>query len=216
LRHHQNHRRLVMKKITIVVTMIAMAVLTAGSIAADTEAVDDDPPGRIVAARGNLDTLAGTLRWERDEWYLGIADGRLYELHLGPYGHRDEPIFTAGTSATTEGFVYGTHIAPITVETAGTTHRFWSSDRMPMWAGSGEGGGRVAWDDDAVPQGQRLAVQDDEEVRGLQAGPRALADRRFGDGVQRAPGAPGTPGEAPREIERGFRNDPPGAGRFRD
>lgn len=195
-----------MKRITVVLTMVAMAALTAGSVAANTDAVADDPPGRIVATRGTLESLSGTLRWERDEWYLS-TDGRMYELHLGPYGHREEPIFTAGDSAATEGFVYGNHIAPITVDTAGTTHQFWNSDRMPMWAGSGEGGGRVAWNEEAVPQGRRLAVQDEEVRRGLQSDPEAVENR---------PGGRNAQGRTDDEIERGFRNNPPGAGRFRD
>lgn len=168
-----------MKRTAIVLMMAAMAALTAWSAGADTATFDEDPPGRIVATRGNVQTLTGTLQWERDEWYLITGADGMYELHLGPYGHRDEPVFTAGTPARTEGFVYGNHVAPITVDADGTVHRFWTTDRMPLWAGSGEGGGRVAWTDDTVPQGRRLALQDDGEVRG-------------------------------------FRNTPPGAGRFRD
>ncbi|TVR71349.1 MAG: hypothetical protein EA427_04525 [Spirochaetaceae bacterium] len=201
-----------MKKMTIVLTMIAMAALTAGVIAADTDASNEDPPGRIVAARGNLETLSGTLRWERDEWYLSTGPGTLYELHLGPYGHREEPIFTAGASAATEGFVYGNHVAPVTVDTMGETHRFWTSDRMPLWAGSGEGGGRVAQTSPEIPLGQRLAQQQEDQAGpgqppGEQVGPRSFSGE--GDGV-------GTRGAPAEEVQRGFRNEPAGGGRFRN
>lgn len=166
-----------MKRIPLVLVLmvVAIATLVAGTVVADIPAVDEDPNGRIVAARGTLGSLTGTLRWERDEWYLATGNNGVYKLHLGPYGHWDEPLFTAGVTATTEGFIYGTHIAPLTVRSEGETHRFWNTDRMPLWAGSGEGAGRVAWHTDEVPRGQRRALRSDGEISGPQPRPRAFA-----------------------------------------
>ncbi len=197
----------------VMVILIAIMIVVAGSaVMADNATTadmpfDDDPPGRVVANRGVQQTLSGTLRWDRDEWYLatGSTDadaGALYELHLGPYGHRAEPVFTDGASAVADGFVYNEHMAPISVDTGGETHRFWNTDRMPMWAGSGEGGGRVAQTNPEIPVGQRLAVQGEEPAPGRQTGPRAFA-------------GPGT-GQDSDGVERGFRNEPPGVGRFRN
>lgn len=199
--------RTTMTIITMVITMImGSAIVFAGTPAAET--LDDDPSGRIVAARGELTALSGTLVWERDEWFLHTGTGSAYELHLGPYGHREEPVFTAGTPAETEGFVYRDHMAPISVDTDGETHRFWDTNRMPLWAGSGEGGGRVAQTNPEIPMGQRLAMQEDRDLgEGLQVGPRDFAGQGGGAGARAVP---------EDRIERGFRNEPAGAGRFRN
>lgn len=175
-----------MKRIAMVLVAMVIVGSLVGAQATAVDAVDQDPSGRIVSARGTLQTLSGTLRWERDEWFLATDSHALYELHLGPYGHQDEPLFTGDVAAVVEGFVYGDHIAPVTVATAGDVHRFWATDRMPLWAGSGEGGGRVAQTNPEIPMGQRIARDNQPEK------PQA------------------------EETQRGFRNEPGGAGRFRN
>lgn len=132
--------------------LAAALMLTAatGVILAD----DDDPSGRIVAARGERETLSGTLTHEHGEWYLNST----WELHMGPLGHGDEQLFAHGAAADVDGFVFRNHIAPITVATNGETHEFWEENRMPRWAGTGEGGGRVAHTNPDIPTGNRAAV----------------------------------------------------------
>ena len=201
-----------MRKIFIVLISLAVVIGMASAHPRPTAADQEDhldPSGRIVAARGSLETLSGMLKWEDDEWHLALPSGGImYELHLGPYGHREEPVFTDNTSAEVEGFVYRDHISPVKVITGGETYQFWTTERMPMWAGSGEGGGRVAWEYGDIPQGQRFA--DGENAysgNSVQTGPREDPDARprLGEAVNRQESAGGAPGGA---LERMKRNSP--------
>lgn len=141
-----------MQRITVLV--VAVALLGLGSVAADDH--DAEPVGRVVAAQGVLEEYVGTLRYMRNEWFL-VRNGEEYELHMGPFGHTDEPVFKDGAQAVVAGFVFRNHIAPMTVTADGQTHTFWNADRSPTWAGSGSGGGRVAHSDpDIEPTGRNL------------------------------------------------------------
>ncbi|SIQ19661.1 hypothetical protein SAMN05920897_10534 [Alkalispirochaeta americana] len=155
-----------------------------------------DPPGRVVAAQGTMDTLSGNLVWEDQEWHLReSSSSRMYELHMGPYGHQEEPLFSTGATATVKGFVLGGHIAPVSVESEGSTREFWTPARIPRWAGSGEGEGRVAWERDDVPQGHRLAVADPGNRANRESAddaPRLLRNRRTD-----SPDSRGTPQTRP-------------------
>lgn len=149
-----------------------------------------DPPGRVVAARGILATLEGSLIWEDQEWHLREpGSSRMYELHMGPYGHQETALFTDGADARVEGFVLGDHIAPIAVHSEGGTREFWTASRLPRWAGAGEGEGKVAWQDEEVPRGQRLAGTDSGQQINRREGAdaRLLQNRRSGETRARTP-----------------------------
>ena len=177
----------------IIVLAVAIAVLGVGSAIAHDH--DGEPVGREVAAQGVLMEYVGTLRYMRGEWFL-VRNGDEYELHMGPYGHADEPVFEDGVQAAVHGFVYHNHIAPITVTADGQTHTFWTVNRFPAWAGSGEGGGRVAHSNpDIEPMGRSLFGLD--------------AERRFEPPEDTRRFSP------PDNAAPGFRNTPPGWGRRR-
>ena len=78
----------------------------------------------------------GTLVPEGEEWRLQ-AGGKLYELHLGQFGHDGQTAaaLRAGAQATVNGFISGDHISPITLETGGATLRFRAEDGRPLWGG---------------------------------------------------------------------------------
>ena len=155
-----------MKRAMMITTALAFA-LVAGTLMADTAvALDEEPTGRVVSARGERGSVSGTLVHQHDEWYLdesaaGESGATLWELHLGPYGHGDEQLFTPGVTAQVGGFIYDQHIAPISISIGDSVHEFWQESGMPRWAGSGEGGGQVAQRDATIEPGGRMAVAGD-------------------------------------------------------
>ena len=104
----------------------------------------DDPSGKEVATYGTYGVLEGSLHNVKDEWYLA-CDGKMYEMHMGIYGHNEPDMFLEGAPAIVSGFIYQQHIAPVQVETPQTTRQFWSEDRFPKWAGGGDGRNQVAY-----------------------------------------------------------------------
>ncbi|TVR55657.1 MAG: hypothetical protein EA426_14685 [Spirochaetaceae bacterium] len=174
-------------------------------------AAEEEPVGREVAAYGTLAEAEGTLNFMHDEWFLTNPDGE-FELHMGPFGHTDEPVFAENTNAWIRGFFLGDHIAPVEVRTENATHDFWTVERFPIWAGSGEGGGRVAHTNPEIPIGRR------EETGEFGLGGRLgdpderrfdpPEDRRFEPPVERR-------FSPPADAEPRFRNAPPYQGRNR-
>ncbi len=186
-------------------TVIAIAVLGTWPAWAH----DDEPVGREVAAYGTLEEREGTLQYMRDEWFI-VTNGDEYELHLGPYGHADEPPFVDGETGTARGFVWTDHMAPIAVETDRGTQEFWTEQRLPIWAGSGEGGGRVAHTNPDIEPPRREAV--DELALGERLGDPE--DRRFVPPEDRRFAPPSDRQfQPPEDLEPRFRNEPPGLGR---
>ncbi len=188
--------------------LVGAAIALLGGFAV---AGEEEPVGREVAAYGDLAEAEGTLNFMRDEWFLTNRDGE-FELHMGPFGHTDEPIFAENTNAWIRGFFLGDHIAPVEVRTENETHEFWTVDRFPIWAGSGEGGGRVAHSNPEIPTGRR------EEAQAHALGERLgdpderryepPAERRFEPPVSRR-------FSPPADVEPRFRNTPPYLGRNR-
>lgn len=160
---------------------IALAIGAVLMIVTTVVAADDDPSGRIVAARGNRDSVEGTLLFQHDEWFVVVTEGSQageWELHLGPYGHLDTPPFVTGETAVVDGFVYTDHISPITVSTATKVHQFWQDSRLPQWAGEGTGGGRVAHSRPEIPTGERMATQQESVDRNRVNTPPGLGRNR--------------------------------------
>lgn len=92
--------------------------------------------GREIVEQGVRGSVTGTLVPEGEEWRLQ-AGGKLFELHLGQYGHDGQATeaLRAGAQATVNGFISGDHISPITLEMGGTTLRFRAEDGRPLWGG---------------------------------------------------------------------------------
>ena len=127
---------------TVIRLAVVLAVIAGLALPASAGA-DEDPGGRDIARMGTLHTVEGILRSVDDEWALE-SETTLYELHMGRAGHEAELPFRDGAHAVVRGFVHKEHIAPIVVETGGTASRFWTEDRYPVWAGSGQRRNAVA------------------------------------------------------------------------
>lgn len=116
----------------IALALAATLVPAASLFAQDAEELT----GRQIVEQGFRGSVTGTLVPEGEEWRLQ-AGGKLYELHLGQYGHDGQAAaaLKAGAPATVKGFISGDHISPITLETGGTTLRFRAEDGRPLWGG---------------------------------------------------------------------------------
>lgn len=112
-----------------------LLVLLAGTVSL---MADDGPGGRDVAAAGVFGTVEGFLFTEKGEWYLS-SDGTTYEIHMGNLGHSGSIQLEEGAYAKAEAFIMDTHLAPVSLETGENTYHFWTEDRRPVWAGSGNG-----------------------------------------------------------------------------
>ena len=186
------------KSWSILMVLVLMGTTGVSSVVAQSAATaDEELVGRDVAREGTLQTVDGTLRYQDDEWYLS-AGRRVYELHMGPFGHDESLALRDGSLARVEGFVVGDHIAPLSLVSEGVTHEFWHADRYPLWAGAGNRRNAV----DAAGQGAS---------RPADAGVRALAFNRAGTVAASAR----TPAQSGDSFERGFRNQDlrPGIGR---
>ena len=116
----------------IALALAAIIVPAASLFAQDAEELT----GREIVEQGVMGSVTGTLVPEGEEWRLQ-AGGKLYELHLGQYGHDGQAAsaLRAGAQATVNGFISGDHISPITLETGGATLRFRAEDGRPLWGG---------------------------------------------------------------------------------
>lgn len=116
----------------VVLALAAMLVPAASLFAVEQEEL----VGRDIVELGTVGTVTGTLVAEADEWQLQVGD-TLYDLHLGQFGHDGETTaaLEAGAEATVDGFLYGEHIAPITLTTGDTTLRFRDEEGRPLWSG---------------------------------------------------------------------------------
>ena len=112
---------------------LAVTLVPAASLFAEDA---DVLTGREIVEQGVRGSVTGTLVPEGEEWRLQ-AGGKLYELHLGQFGHDGQTAsaLRAGAHATVNGFISGDHISPITLETGGTTLRFRAEDGRPLWGG---------------------------------------------------------------------------------
>ena len=153
-------------KIFIVSSLLAI-LMTVGAVADEVASV-----GRDVARAGSLEDVTGTLQYQDNEWYLD-ANGSVYELHMGVFGHEDGLPFSDGASADVNGFMTPGHIAPVRVVSGDQVVEFWHTDRYPLWAGSGERRNAVDPDSGARANGA------DDATRGLGA------NRDTDDGFER-------------------------------
>lgn len=119
-------------RLIVVLALAALLVPPAALFAQEAE----EPSGREIVDRGTVGRLTGTLVADGDEWQLQVDD-RLYDLHLGQFGHDGKTTTTlrAGDRATVKGFIYGAHVSPITVESGGKTLRFRDENGRPLWSG---------------------------------------------------------------------------------
>jgi hypothetical protein len=120
-------------KMIISMFMISLLLLSGATLMAD---ADEEITGRVVVERGTVGTLTGTLAADGDEWVL-MAGSRLYEIHLGQFGHDGKTTATLieGAEAVVEGFIYGDHVSPVMMESEGLSYRFRDQDGRPLWAG---------------------------------------------------------------------------------
>jgi hypothetical protein len=121
------------KTYAIVALALAVTLVAATSLFAQDA---EDLTGREIVEQGVRGSVSGTLVPEGEEWRLQ-AGARLYELHLGQFGHDGQAAaaLRAGAHATVNGFISGDHISPITLETGDTTLRFRAEDGRPLWGG---------------------------------------------------------------------------------
>lgn len=105
--------------------------------------------GRDFVRLGKMETLTGTLKRMRGEWFLTVKDVD-HELHLGDHEHRAKTgiALEVGKTATVKGFVYKQEkseqvdVAVCTITLDGKEYRFRNDDGSPLWRGrsAGQGG----------------------------------------------------------------------------
>jgi hypothetical protein len=105
------------------------------SIAACKTPAQEEIKGKDVVAAGTVQSMSGTLREEGHEWVLVTVE-RDYELHLGPEEYRESKGFTMtdGEKAEVQGFVYKTHISPISIKTGTASIHLRTKEGKSIWA----------------------------------------------------------------------------------
>jgi hypothetical protein len=93
--------------------------------------------GRDLVQLGKVATLTGTLEQHGDEWGLKVGTTS-YEIHLGPADYRKSQglVLKNGSQATVKGFVYGTDVAVMEIQTGGKKITLRDDTGRPAWAGS--------------------------------------------------------------------------------
>jgi hypothetical protein len=93
--------------------------------------------GRDFVQLGKVATLTGTLEQHGDEWGLKVGTAS-YEIHLGPADYRTNQglVLNNEDQATVKGFVYGTDVAVMEIETGGKKITLRDETGRPAWAGS--------------------------------------------------------------------------------
>jgi len=93
--------------------------------------------GSDFARLGTMTALSGTLVRIGDEWGLKSVD-TVYEIHMGPTEYRTSQgvVLKDGAQASVTGFVYGTDISVVMMETGGSSIQLRDETGRPAWAGS--------------------------------------------------------------------------------
>jgi hypothetical protein len=119
------------------IRILTMSALVLASAAFTTRA-EEEIKGRDIVTKGAVQTLSGTLKAEGHEWELIAADGTAYELHLGPTEYRESKSFTMkdGEHAEVRGFVFNTHVSPISLKTQSASIELRTEAGKPAWANS--------------------------------------------------------------------------------
>ncbi len=105
--------------------------------------------GRDFVELGELTTLTGILKSDRNEWML-VSDAASYEMHIGDHNHRAETgiRLTEGYTAKVKGFLYEQEgkdigdIAVCSIVMDNVEYRFRDDEGNPLWAGQRGGEGR--------------------------------------------------------------------------
>jgi len=136
----------------VVLALAAILVPAAALFAQEAEEIT----GRQIVEQGTVGTVAGTLVADGVEWQLQAGE-KLYELHLGQFGHdgKTTAALKAGAEATVNGFIYGDHVSPITLVSGDATLRFRNQDGSPLWAGMRLGPNAQDRPGDGAPAGNR-------------------------------------------------------------
>ena len=98
-----------------------------------------DLRGRDVAGKGNIQTMEGSLAYEKNEWYVTNSSGK-FLIHIGPEFYQNEIglKFKANEKVKITGYVYQNSIAPQTVTYNEKIYKFRDSNGRPLWAGRGK------------------------------------------------------------------------------
>jgi hypothetical protein len=94
--------------------------------------------GRVVAEKGTLENLSGTLSYDGSEWYLESGKD-VYILHFGNSSYVESTgiDLDQGEPIDVRGFVSGDEIAVAAARLDSQVYTFRNEDGTPMWAGRG-------------------------------------------------------------------------------
>ncbi|MCK4798571.1 MAG: hypothetical protein KAT05_14415 [Spirochaetes bacterium] len=98
-----------------------------------------DVRGRDVMTKGEIKSIEGNLKSDDGEWLLE-ANGKTYEIHLGPEFYREKIglQLKEDESVKIHGYVYENDIAPIVITYNDKEYLFRDKDGRPLWAGKGK------------------------------------------------------------------------------
>jgi hypothetical protein len=119
-----------MKKSIWITASIIMLVLS-------TATAEETLKGKDIVSNGTVQTLSGKLRRDGDEWQL-VANGKTYEIHLGPSEYRQSENFTMteGEPAEVKGFVFKEHLSPIAIKMDSGSITLRDEAGKSVWAGT--------------------------------------------------------------------------------
>jgi len=125
-----------MKIKTLLISAMALMLIAAVSVSAETK-------GRDLVTKGEEKTIEGNFIIDNDEWYLVVNNQKIL-IHKGPEQFIAEKKINIEKNSLIKvyGYVYQNEITPIKIVSGKNEYVFRNENGRPLWSGKGYGRNR--------------------------------------------------------------------------